>query len=123
MKILRIKLNDAYRSMHNSRVQILHLVKKITHCIPTFINNLFFKKQEQSLHYFYLHKRQNIDKKIRWLLKKKVNDSAHNIKTIIYYCHVPTDTVQPATMTQHEKQFSFSQLTPHKDDKQIIIQT
>jgi len=120
MRILRIELNDGFRNVHSSRFQILHLVKRITHCIPTYINNSFFKKQEQSLHHFYLHEGQSIDKKIRWLLEKKVKDSVQNIKIIKYYCYDSINTGQPAVMTQHDKQFSFSPPTPQKDDKQII---
>jgi len=61
-----------------------------------------------------------MDKKIRWLLEKKVKDSVQNIETIKYYCRVPINTTQPAEMRQHEKQLSFFPPTSHKDDKQII---
>jgi len=75
MRTLRIELNDVFRNMHSSRAQIFHLVRKITQHVPININNSFFKKQEQSLYYFYLHERQGIDKKISWLIKKQVRDS------------------------------------------------
>jgi len=120
MRILRIELNDAFRSIHSSRVQILHLVKKITHCIPTYINNSFFKKQEQSLHYFHQKERQSMDKKIRWLFERKAKDSVQNVRKIKYYCQVPIKTAQSAEMRQHEKQFSFSPPTLHKENEQII---
>jgi len=55
---------------------------KLTQHIPTYINNSFFKKQEQSLYHFYLHVRQGIDKKISWLIKKQVRDSVHKTKPI-----------------------------------------
>jgi len=118
MRILRIELNDAFRKVHRSKFHILKLVKKITHCIPTYINNSFFDRQEQSLYHFYLQERNKIDKKIKWLLDKKDKDSTHNIKTIKYYYYGPTNSVSPTLIAQN-KQFSFSPLTLDKD-KEII---
>jgi len=37
MRTLRIESNDAFRNMHSSSAQIFHLVRKITHYVPTHI--------------------------------------------------------------------------------------
>jgi len=109
MRTLRIELNDAFRNMHSLRAQIFYLVRKITQdiLIYSYINNSFFKKQEQLLYHYYLHERQGINKKISWLIKKQVRDSVHKTKPIKYYCYVPNST----ETEQNAKHFSFSSLT------------
>jgi len=51
MKLLKIELNDAFRTLH--RTQIFHLEKRLSQCIPTYIDNSFLEKQKQSLYCFY----------------------------------------------------------------------
>jgi len=52
-------------------------------------------------------------------MERKAKDSVQNIKKIKYYCQVPIKTAQSAGRWQHEKQFSFSPPTPHRENKQI----
>jgi len=84
MKLLRIELSDAFRTLHMSRTQIFHLAKSLSQCIPTHIGNSFLEKQEHSLHCFYQIERNKIDKKIIALKIKQKNDSIKNISKIKY---------------------------------------
>jgi len=75
MKILKLELNDAFRTLHSSRRQVFHLAKKLSQCIPTRIGNSFVNKQEQSLCWFYQNERNRINKKMAYLKVKEHHES------------------------------------------------
>jgi len=70
-KILKLELNDAFRTLHNSKLQVFHLAKELSRWIPTNIGNSFLFKQEQSLHFFQQSELIKINKKNQKLKHEK----------------------------------------------------
>jgi len=83
-KVLQLELNDAHRSLHSSNTQTYHLVRKISRCIPVYLCNSFFKRQEYSLYQFARLEFRKIDKKINWLITKHNKDNLKLLKPIHY---------------------------------------
>lgn len=70
LRLLKMELNDAFRSINHSQREILHLVRKISLHILTHITESFFAKQRQYLGSVNNYEFDKIDKKICWLLLK-----------------------------------------------------
>jgi len=131
-KILRMELNDAFRTLHNSRSHIFCLSRKIFHCIPINICNSFMNRQERSLYQFYCNEKIRLNKKIKYLRKKDKKNSISKIKKI-NYCYYRdkkdnhlTNTQQfatfPTTMSQeNNKDVIEIKLDPQKYSKNIEI--
>jgi len=56
LKLLKIELNDAYRSQNQSKMQIFRLVSKISRHLSEYIYMNFFKSQESSLFSLFTQK-------------------------------------------------------------------
>jgi len=53
ISVLKMELNDAFRTLDSSHIQIFRLERKITQHIPFYICHLFFTKQEATLGMFF----------------------------------------------------------------------
>jgi len=71
LKILKLELNEAFRTLHNSRRQVLHLGRQIASQVPGYIVNTFFYKQDKFLEEFYRKEENKLDKKMSWLIVKQ----------------------------------------------------
>jgi len=72
-KILKLELNDAFRTLHNSRRQVLHLGRQIANQVPGYIVDSFFYKQDRFLVEFFRKEENKLDKKMRWFRNKIEN--------------------------------------------------
>jgi len=105
-KILRMELNDAFRTIHRARAGLFHLVRKISSCIPDNVCNTFFDKQKHGLYRFQLNERDRLKNKMEGLLVKQKNDLITQIKKINYYYHV-TPNINHNNNKNTSKSFSL----------------
>jgi len=83
-KILKIELNEAFRNLHQSTREILHLARQIARHIPTHIADSFFERQDRFLYTFLINQEKTIDKKIEWLHTKYSKKLIKHIYIYIY---------------------------------------
>lgn len=107
-RTLKIKLNDAYRSVNYSQQQIFQLRRQILRHVPANICYSFFNKQEATFRFHLKHEHDKLNQKLDWLVLKNDRRMLKKIKPINYYCSYTSreDTscktefsIQPSTNT------------------------
>jgi len=88
-RLLRIELNDAYRTLNHSRNWIFHLVCSITRSLPWRIFQPLFDNHDKNLYSMFIRGKQRIDKKLKWLKDRRNKLKNKNIKRIEYYWFPP----------------------------------
>jgi len=84
VRIIKLELNEAFRTLHNSRRLILQLMRQIASRVPCYICDDFFRRQEISLNEFWRKEVSKMDKKMSWLILKRNKERSENIKPINY---------------------------------------
>jgi len=87
-KILRIELNDTYKSLNKAKIETHRLVKEISKHLPFYLYNKFYRLQNSSLQFLFKSKKHKIFKKIDSLIQKQTLTSIKNTKNIhFHYWH------------------------------------
>jgi len=116
-RLLKIELNDAYRSINHFRNCFFHLARDITKNLPVKIANNFFDYQERNLYTFFIKDRNRIDKKCDWLIYKRDSTVNNNIKSVKYYWFPPDITSLPLDIpSPHTNKNKFSLSRPSTYD-------
>jgi len=102
VRILKMELNEAFRTLHNSRRLILFFMRRIASQVPCYICDDFFHRQELSLKEFWRKEVNKLDKKMNWLISKRNKERSDHIKPIKYYC------LHTKNENNNEKCLSFS---------------
>jgi len=84
-KLLKIKLNDAYKTLNRTHIEVYRLVKEISKHLPIYVYSNFFKRQESALHSLFAHEKHRIFKKINNLIQKQIYTDIKNTTSIQYY--------------------------------------
>jgi len=63
MTVLRLELRDAFKHLHNTRLHIYNISKRISYFLPPYIENSFFVRQDNNNRYLYYRERIRMDKK------------------------------------------------------------
>jgi len=84
-KLLKIELNDAYKTLNRAHIEIYRLVREISKHLPIYIYSNFFKRKESALHSLFIHEKYRILKKINNLIQKQIYIKIKNTTTIQYH--------------------------------------
>jgi len=85
MAVLRLELWDAFKHLHNTRLHIFNISKRISYFLPPTIENSFFVRQEMNNRHFHHHERIRINKKIKGLIHKRDIEIKSKIRPI-HFC-------------------------------------
>ena len=92
--ILKLELNDTYKKIDSTWVQLFRFVHIISCYFPIHICDAFFDKQGKSSYLFFLRERSGIDSKCCWLLSKRREELLNNnINRPIRYYQCPLLTL------------------------------
>lgn len=92
-RLIKLELKDSYCYTRFVISKIYKLSRSIYKCIPEYICNGFFSRQDRSLHWFGLRERERLDNKLDWLVKKHLENT--RVRPIRYSYSFPQSSSSP----------------------------
>jgi len=123
-RLLKIELNDAYRSINYFRNCLFRLARDIMKNLPLKIANNFFDYQERNLFTFFIRERNRIDKKCDWLIHRRNSFVSNNIKPVKYYwssCDSTSSSFDTSFSHINNNKFSLSRPSTYDRSNSLEI--
>jgi len=112
--LLGLELEDAHTRINNSLLRLSSLSYKIFCLVPVSVCNNFYHTQFSSLRYYYIKEFKRLDKKLSWLLFKRVPTLPNNI--CYYYnpssINAPYSTAVLSTSSSNRASIKIDILPP-----------